>query len=285
MQIDEIQQNTTNSTSNLLEINGCSDTGEKEVWKDIKDYEKKYQISNLGNVKSMERNRKTKQEKTAKLPERIMKPSLTNHKKESYKYKYATLCKNSVYKSFLVHRLVAQAFIPNPESLPCVNHKNFNKLDNDVNNLEWVTYKQNTNHAIKNDKMAYLFGENSRMTHLTKDKVNLIRFYYLTKIKTTPELCKLFKICSHSILNIVKNKTWKDDEYEVVSKSKFFTLGKYFRNKGHTNGNSKLTYPIANLIRDLYEKHEYSSLKLAKIFGVAKGTILSILHNRTWNNT
>lgn len=63
-------------------------------------------------------------------------------------YRQCKLCINGKVKMFDVHRLIAQAFIQNPDNKPTVNHKNWNKLDNSIENLEWMTYKENTRHAI-----------------------------------------------------------------------------------------------------------------------------------------
>ena len=108
----------------------------EEIWKDIKGYEG-YQVSNFGNVRSLNYN------KTKKI--KILIPSLDN-----YGYNYLLLYKNSKRKHFTVHRLVAQAFIPNPNNLPQVNHKDEDKTNNCVENLEWCTNKYNCNYGTRN---------------------------------------------------------------------------------------------------------------------------------------
>lgn len=116
----------------------------KEIWKDIQGYEKLYQVSNFGKIKSLPKKTKMKNQYTEK--EMILKPT-----KNRYGYYYVDLCngKNNK-KKYLIHQLVAKAFIPNPESKPQVNHKNGIKTDNTLNNLEWCTAKENNIHAIKN---------------------------------------------------------------------------------------------------------------------------------------
>lgn len=104
----------------------------KEIWKDIKGYEGLYQISNFGRVKSLKRMMKNR-----KCEEIIKKPSITN--KRYYKL---PLCKYGKNKYFFIHRLVAQAFIPNFENKPTVDHIDRNKLNNNVSNLRWATYKE-----------------------------------------------------------------------------------------------------------------------------------------------
>lgn len=115
----------------------------KEIFKDIKGYEGLYQISNLGRVKSLERDIKLRQY-TKHVDAFIMRQDLNKRG-----YLYIRLTKNGKQKAFRVHRLVAEAFIDNPNSLSQVNHIDFNRTNNNVNNLEWVTPQDNTNHSIE----------------------------------------------------------------------------------------------------------------------------------------
>lgn len=105
-----------------------------EIWKDIKGYEGLYQVSNLGRVKSLENRSNHKKEK-------ILASHIRNQ------YYSVTLYKDSHYKNYTIHRLVAGAFIPNPDNLPEVNHKDENKLNNYVDNLEWCDKKYNINYG------------------------------------------------------------------------------------------------------------------------------------------
>lgn len=75
-----------------------------------------------------------------------------------------------LYRNHSLHRILAASFIPNPENLPCVNHKDGNKLNNNLSNLEWVTYKQNSDHAIQNG-LINNHGEGNRQHVLKSDKV------------------------------------------------------------------------------------------------------------------
>jgi hypothetical protein len=113
-----------------------------EIWKDIEGFEGYNKISSKGRVKSVARkqwNGKAWHDKK----EQILK------NRDGSFYHYVKLCRDGFYKKEYVHRLVAQAFIPNPLNKKCVNHIDSNKLNNNLNNLEWVTHKENYEHYIK----------------------------------------------------------------------------------------------------------------------------------------
>ena len=114
-----------------------------EVWKDIPGYEGLYQASNLGRIKSLPK-RKGKGAGYIK-GEEVLTASV-----EAYGYARVVLRKEGIRKKYQVHRLVAEAFIPNPERKQQVNHKNCNKADNRVENLEWCNSSENMAHAFKN---------------------------------------------------------------------------------------------------------------------------------------
>ncbi len=109
-----------------------------EKWKPIKEYEGQYEVSNLGNVRSLRR-KATNGKGFQKKKNRLLKPNINKG------YATVTLCKDGKPKVFLVHRLVAIAFIPNPEGKPIVDHIDTNPLNNTVDNLRWCTQKENCN--------------------------------------------------------------------------------------------------------------------------------------------
>lgn len=115
-----------------------------EVWKDIAGYEGLYQVSNMGRVKSLSKKcgRRTSKEK-------IMNPFISWDG-----YNLITFCKDGKTKHFRIHRLVAEAFIPNPNGLPCVNHKDLSTTNNAVDNLEWCTHEYNNTYAGRAIKTA-----------------------------------------------------------------------------------------------------------------------------------
>lgn len=119
----------------------------KEIWKDIKDYEGLYQVSNLGRVKRLEWKRFSL-DKWQTMKEKILKQTIS-----TTGYWHISLNKNGNHNTYKVHRLVARAFIPNSDDLPCINHKDNNPLNNKVENLEWCTYKYN-NYKDHNKKLS-----------------------------------------------------------------------------------------------------------------------------------
>ena len=118
---------------------------ECEVWKSVEGYEGLYEVSNTGKIKSIKRPRITKGGGITIVPERILKP-----KTNKFGYCTVALSKNAKHKFYMVHRLVAFAFVPNPEGKPEINHKDGNKLNNSVQNLEWCTSQENKRHAYEN---------------------------------------------------------------------------------------------------------------------------------------
>ena len=113
-----------------------------EIWKDIKNYEGIFQVSNLGRVKSLPREIFKSDGKVMKIKGKIRKL----HETEDGYFR-VRLVYNNTGKSFLVHRLVASAFIPNPDNKTDVNHKDENKQNNEATNLEWSTHKENCDHS------------------------------------------------------------------------------------------------------------------------------------------
>lgn len=156
-----------------------------EKWKNIGEYE----VSNLGNVKSLSR-------------DKMLSGYIT---KQGYK----TVCikVDGKQKNVKVHRLVANSFIPNSKNKRCVNHKNGIKTDNRVENLEWVTHSENQYHAYKEQIRDKLHGAKSHFSKLTEKEVFEIR--RLRKFFTLKELGKIYKVSLSTIGEICNNNSWK----------------------------------------------------------------------------
>lgn len=161
-------------------------TDKKEKWKDIKDYEGFYQISNYGRVKSLKR--------IVMYPDGVhkktIKQSIIKICDNGNGYKCVYLNKNGTRKLKYIHRLVAENFVLNKENKKYVNHKDFNKENNYFENLEWCSQKENVNYSICNMK-----HENKSCIH--KSKTGYKYIYYRSKEKK-------YRV-SLSMLNIWKN--------------------------------------------------------------------------------
>lgn len=116
----------------------------EEIWKDIPGYEGYYQVSTFGRVRSVDR---TVYDSVGRV--RHLKGQLKKLSKLNDGYIAVSLCLDGIEKHVQVHRLIAITFIPNSEHKPQVNHKDGNKTNNSVDNLEWVTAKENTEHASR----------------------------------------------------------------------------------------------------------------------------------------
>lgn len=114
----------------------------EEIWKDIKDFEGSYQCSNFGRIRSLDRYIPHNYGSVELKKGQIIIPRLNKNG-----YLQLGLYKNSKRKQRYVHRIIAESFIDNPYSYPTINHKDGNKLNNNVENLEWVTYSENNKHA------------------------------------------------------------------------------------------------------------------------------------------
>ena len=181
----------------------------QEIWKDIEGYEGLYQVSNKGRVKSLSR-----------LVVRVGKPNYITKEKilkcselKGTGYPAVSLGSNNNFKSMLVHRLVAQAFIPNPDNLPCVNHKDETRNNNDVRNLEWCTQKYNCNYGTARQRNS-LHNKGKKLSQETKDKMSASRkgkkhsIEWCEKISLSNKGKKMSEEQKEKIRNSVK-KSWE----------------------------------------------------------------------------
>lgn len=167
-----------------------------EIWKDIAGYSGKYKISSFGRLISV--NGKYK-------GERLLKPCLA--KKEGY---YITCLRiNGGKEYYRIHRLVAVMFLENNNNLPSVNHKDGNKINNHVSNLEWVTTGENTSHAFRTG-LADFKGEKSVNSKLKESDVLLIRDLSNTGLSSSEIASKLNHIVSRRhVTDIINRVNWK----------------------------------------------------------------------------
>ena len=183
---------------------------ESEIWKDITGFEGLYKISSLGRVKSLEK-------KTGRGTQRILEERIMGQRigvKSNGAYCLITLCSNGNQKTCKGHRLVAQAFIPNPLNLPQVNHKDGIKTHNYPDNLEWCTSSENNFHAFRtglrvpNKDNPKISGSQNMHSKIKESDVVAIRRLHADGVSNIA-ISKLFPVNSRSISAIVNYKTWK----------------------------------------------------------------------------
>lgn len=144
-----------------------------EIWKDVKGYEGMYQVSNLGRVRSLDRVY-TYQSNSGKSYTRFFKGQMLTQGHVS-KYLQVALCDRKHTRTPFVHRLVAEAFIPNPDNLPQVNHKDENPENNNVDNLEWCSASYNVNYGRRNEIVrSKLKGIQHSPEHIEKVRASLL---------------------------------------------------------------------------------------------------------------
>ena len=165
----------------------------EEIWKDVKDFEGLYQVSNLGNVKRL-------------VSKRVPAERLIGSSIDRYGYVKRVLCKDGKMYFFTEHRLVANAFILNDFNKPTVNHINGIKTDNKLDNLEWCTIKENNDHAI-NTGLKNLKGIKHHKCKLTEEQVREIKEIGFSQ--TRMSLAKKYGVSRTSILGIIRGKFWK----------------------------------------------------------------------------
>ena len=176
-----------------------------EEWKSLKgivecgDY---YEISNLGRLRSVDREVIAKNGTV-----RRFKGIIRKTKKNNRDYIMASLSLNDKDKTVLIHRMVALAFLPNIDNLPEVNHIDGDKNNNRVDNLEWMTSKENQTHA-RNNGLSIQNGENSVNAKLTNEQANEIRSLWNNEGVSRIELSKKFNVSISVVARILRNEAY-----------------------------------------------------------------------------
>lgn len=182
------------------------------VWKPVLGYEDYYEISNEGEVRSLNRTVITTNRNSY-----LRKGKVMSKIQDKFGYLSVGLTLNSKTKLIKIHRLVALAFISNPENKLTVNHKDGNKLNNNVDNLEWSTYSENSKHAFDNglnnilDRRYSETKENNPNSKLTQEQVKEIRNKYVPYTCSAKKLANEYGVSQSCIEHILNNRSWKEN--------------------------------------------------------------------------
>lgn len=238
---------------------------EIEIWKSLKgivEYGDYYEVSNLGRVRSIDR-RVANNSNSG----RLIKGQILKQQTDKDGYLRVTLRFHGKYKGQMVHRLVALAFIDNTENKPTVNHKDGNKKNNNVKNLEWSTHKEQINHADDNGLRVMPKGEESYNATLTDNEVVELFNLYKTGNYSQSELADRFNTTKSAIQGIIHGKSWKhlDLDLDNVPRRK---SPKFLSNK-----------EMHEIIKMYLTKDDYSMNYLSEIFNVTIGCIHSLIKN------
>jgi hypothetical protein len=174
------------------------------IWKTVKDYENIYLVSNTGIIKSVDHLVVHKNGRNRIQKGRILKTSISKKG-----YVQVSLSKDNIRFHTGVHRVVAIAFIPNPNNLPEVNHKDGNKLNNEDDNLEWNTGSDNMIHAVLNHLINPNLGEKHHMSKISNKQIINLRNLHKSGLNNK-ELAKHYYISETAMSNILRKKTYKN---------------------------------------------------------------------------
>ena len=224
-----------------------------ENWKDLKDYEDRYLISDSGNIISK------------KYKGKYLKPYINNNG-----YKSVTITNGIKYKNCRIHKLVALTFIPNPENKPWINHKDGNKLNNHVSNLEWCTPKENVIHALQTG-LSIKHGIYSGTAVLTDEKVIEIHNFLKNKIHSIEELSIIYNTSITNIRSIAKVESWKHLRLEPIK----------LKHGGKNMYNKNQDYLINQYdLNNNYIKSWLGVTEIENTLGFKKQNISACLNNR-----
>lgn len=177
-----------------------------ENWKDICGFPS-YQVSSLGRVRALGKYVNSHRGETKF--KKFYKGRIKTKKIDGCGYCFTDLWINGKMKQFKIHRLVGEAFINHPDCFKQINHKDGNKLNNNVSNLEFVTAKENIHHAEINGLRYHPKGSECYNSKLTEAMVNDIRKSFRNKRGENKLYTEIYGVSPATITNIIKEKTWK----------------------------------------------------------------------------
>lgn len=244
----------------------------QSLWKPVVGFEGLYEVSSEGEVRSVDRWLTTRRgarifRKGVSMTPRIGKSG----------YLYINLYRDSLSFTKKVHRLVAEAFCPNPRGAVQVNHVDGQKLNNLAENLEWVTASENTRHAVANGLNAPQSGELSHRSSIKNSDVDKIRAKILEGVPLE-EVARTFGVTRAVVSGIKSGRRWAEIGEPSLRDA---CINSRFRVKNHPR--TKLSSEDVLRIIDLLSSH-VTTRRIARMFGVGAMTITNINTGSTWSH-
>ena len=257
---------------------------DKEIWKDIVGYETKYQVSNFGRVRSLDRYPLFKDGRKRLLKGKVLKPV-----KDHNGRLYVKLSNNeNVRKNKSISRMVATAFLGSPEDVLLeVNHIDGNPLNNHIENLEWTTRQENMKHAVDNN--LFRTGEDSPHNKVLISDVEDIFKLKFVESKTNKEIATIYNVSRQTIDSIIKGESWqfkKDLDYSRI----YSQYKKQFdQNKKNNIANLKeladfdgtLDNVAISKMLTLYYERGATQKVLSSIYGISRSRVGQIVNGQS----
>lgn len=179
----------------------------EEIWRDVPNYEHLYEVSNLGNVRSLNKFVKTRGNGRRLIVGRVLK-NLCG----SGGYYHVSLYKECKQEIISIHRLIAKVFLPNPNNYPVINHIDSNRKNNDLSNLEWCTQKHNLQHARDCGRLNY----DSQKIKIKSFNPISGEFVYYNSINSVKKYGFTPSLVCYCAKGIIKSKTHKGLIWDYV---------------------------------------------------------------------
>jgi hypothetical protein len=235
----------------------------EEIWK-VTPVNLNYEVSNLGNIKNIKKNK-------------ILNQNISNRG-----YKYIKIIIDNKTKFISSHRLIMLTFKPEEQFEGCeINHKDGNKLNNILDNLEWVSHKDNIQHAYDNN-LIHTIGSDKFNSKLMEEQVLEIRKLY-NEGYSQAKLGELYNVSQYNISLIVTNKMWKHLSWEPKPIKEKLIKEKRIYTTGEKCKSSKLTEQQVLEIRRLYPEVK-SYVKMAKQYNVSDNAIKKVVLRKSWTH-
>lgn len=240
----------------------------EEIWKPLKDFETSYEVSNNGKIRTLTRKVECHNGKIITIPGKELKCS------ESKGYKKVMLHKNhEIVRQTTLHRLIAETFLANKKE--CVNHIDGNKQNNDISNLEWVSYSENNKHACRTGLKPPQKGEKGSNAKFSNKEVEEIRNRCFYDRDRYEDIAKEFDMTPQAISDIATGKYYKEAGGPRIFKQTRYSN----RLKTH---DGKLTLDQKE---EIQQKSNNSKItELAKEYNVGNSTISKIIEGKYYGN-